>query len=544
MADEPRATARPALVAEGVAAVARGRWLLRPTSLAVSTGELLAVIGPSGAGKTTLMRVLAGIREPSAGAVTLGGEPLLQRMTEVGYLPAGDALHDRLSVREAVGYAAALRLPRDMPDDELDARVEAVIEELRLTGKAEQWIGTLSSGERKRAACAVELVGNPAVLLLDEPATGLDPSLERTLMTVLRRVADQGRGVAVVTHATSSLALCDTVAVLGPGGVLRFAGPPAAALEHFGVAAYDEIYDALAEPDGAGGGGDEPVPAAPVSRRRRVPTPAGRGFLSQAALLADRYSRCVVRDRRTFAVLIGQAALIGLCIGAVLPHDVLGRTDLAPFYGVFISFLLLTGSIWAGVVSSAREIVKERGSVEREAASGVRLDSYLASKALVLFPLTLIQVLVMMSVAVMLQPLHEPSTAYGNVLILCVLASWAAVGMGLAVSAVARSADQASSTVPLLLIPQLLFAGAIIPVGVMPAPIRALSVLTFSRWGLAGIGGALHLGQTLSDEVSAVAGYDRSFFSLSPGVAALALLVFAALGFLVAARGVDRLPDG
>jgi ABC-type multidrug transport system permease subunit len=112
--------------------------------------------------------------------------------------------------------------------------------------------------------------------------------------------------------------------------------------------------------------------------------------------------------------------------------------------------------------------------------------------------------------------------------------------MGLAVSALARSPDQASSAVPLLLIPQLLFAGAIIPRGVMPGPIRFLSDLTFARWALAGVGHAMDLATSLSEDTSIVAGYQRSFFDVPPGAAAIALALFAIIALFGAGRALSR----
>jgi ABC-type multidrug transport system ATPase subunit len=516
------------------------RTILHPTSLAVGTGELVGVIGPSGSGKSTLLRALAGVSEPTEGAVTLGADHVALRSTDVGYLPEGDTVHDRLTVREALGYAAALRLPRDTGRAEMDERVDAVLQELRLADRADTWIRDLSGGERKRAACAVELIGDPTMLLLDEPGTGLDPMLERRLMVLLRGLADKGRGVLVVTHATSSLALCDRVAVIGPGGHLRHVGTPRDVLEHFGVHAYDEIYDAL---DVAGAPGRAPAPDAPrrgPAGRRRGPAPVAGPFASQAVTLAERYARCLVRDRRTLLVLLAQAPIIGLCVGLVLPYDVLGERAFAPFYGVLLTFLLLTGCNWLGVIAACREIVKERSIVEREAAIGVRPDAYLAAKAMVLFPLVITQVALLMLVTVMRQPLHVSPGTYLVVGGLCVLAACAAAAMGLAVSAFARSADQASSAVPLLFVPQLLFAGAIIPTALMSPPVQALANLTYSRWTLGGLGGAMGIGERLSDEASSVAGYDRDFFSLDPGAAAVAMLFFIMLMALLAARGLSR----
>ena len=515
--------------------------LLAPTTLEVGTGELMALIGPSGTGKTTLLRALAGVLEPTEGEVRLGDDPVAERSTEIGYLPVGQTVHDQLTVREAIDYAAVLRLPATLSPEEIRARGDEVLAELRLTDRADARIGSLSGGEYKRAAFAVELVGRPSMLLLDEPGTGLDPALERRLMAILRRVADQGRGVVVVTHATSSLAMCDSVAVMGHGGRLRFAGTPDAALAHFGVEAFDAIYEVLES--------DEPAAPVPtdaqrffVRRARRMrPAPTGP-FANHFAVLAGRYARCMLRDGRTLWVLLVQAPVIAICIGVVLPRDVLAQSTLASFYAVLLSFLLITGSVWLGVISACREIVKERAIVEREAAAGVRLEAYLAAKVAVLFTLAVVQVVLLVAITVFLQPLHQDSTTYLAVVALCVLAAWASVAMGLSVSAFARSPDQASSAVPLLLIPQLLFAGAIIPTSVMPGPISALSNLAFARWALAGLGHAMHLGDSLSEDVSAVAGYQRDFFAATPAAAAVAMLVFAAIALFVALRGLQRRP--
>ncbi len=522
------------LRAEAVGVDAGDRRLLQPTTLAVAPGELLALIGPSGSGKTTLLRALAGVSDPTTGRVVLGDHSVSARSTDIGYLPVGDTVHPQLTVREALTYTAALRLDTGLTATARRGRVDETLAELRLVDRADTRVGDLSNGERKRAACAVELIGHPAVLLLDEPASGLDPGLERRLMTMLRRIADQGRGVVVVTHATSSLDMCDRVAVMAPAGRLAFAGAPRDALEHFGVPAYDQIYDALEDEPAAHG--DAPLPAAPRRERTLVTGAFGR----QTSVLADRYARCLFREGRTLRILLLQAPIIALCIGLVLPHDVLGTSSLASFYGVLLSFLLVTGSVWLGTTSSCREIVKERTIVEREAAAGVRLDSYLVAKVLVLFALALVQVLVLLVVVFALQPLHAPLRTYVSIGGLCVLSAWASVGMGLTLSARARSADQASSAVPLLLLPQLLFAGAIIPTSLMPFPVQVLSQLTYSRWALVGAGNALGLDQTLSSGATDVAGYERTFFAQPPEVAGAALVLFTVVLLAAAGSALNR----
>ncbi len=538
VASAPEAQRAPSLLLEARdvgMAVSTGR-ILHPTSLTLRSGELIALIGPSGSGKSTFVRALAGVSEPTEGAVMLGAEPIARRTTDIGYLPDGETVHARLTVREALSYTAELRLA--MADlDDAPRRVDAVLDELRLTHRADTWIRDLSGGERKRAAVAVELIADPAMLLLDEPATGLDPSLERQLMTIMRGLADRGRGVLVVTHATNSLRRCDRVAVMGPGGHLRFVGTPDEVLSHYDVHDYDEVYDAL-EP--AAGDEDLAEPAVLGARVRREHPVLDRPLSHQATVLASRYLRTFMRDRRTLTLLLLQAPIIGAAIVVVLPSNVLGNADLGAVYAIFLAFLVLTGSIWVGVTSSAREIVKERTIVAREAAAGVRLDAYLTAKAMVLLPLAAVQVLLLLGVAVALQPLNASGAAYGEMFVLCVLAAWASVGMGLAVSARARSADQASSAVPLLLIPQLLFAGAIIPNSIMPVPIQDVSYIVFARWGLAGMGNALGVPGQISDTVSSVTGYQQSFFTLPIVASGVAMLFFMFIMWVVAGSALDR----
>lgn len=214
------------LTAHEVAVDIGERYILYPTSLSVAPGEFVALIGASGSGKTTLLKCLAGVREPSHSAVTLGPDPVALRQTDVGYVPQSDVVHDRLTVRETLEYTARLRLPADTKAAERERAVAEVLAELRLEPHAETMVGSLSGGQRKRVGCGVELVGNPTMLLMDEPTSGLDPPLETRLMRTLRNLADSGRGVVVVTHATSNLALCDTVALMGEGGAPALRGLP------------------------------------------------------------------------------------------------------------------------------------------------------------------------------------------------------------------------------------------------------------------------------------------------------------------------------
>lgn len=530
------------LVADGVTVAASGRTILQPTSLTIAPGEFVALIGASGSGKTTLLKSLAGVRSPDGGQALLGGDPIELRSTEVGYVPQSDVLHDRLTVRETLLYTARLRLPSDTRRSECVDAVEAVLDELRLGDHAETPINRLSGGQRKRVSCGVELIGKPTMLLLDEPTSGLDPPLERRLMMTLQGLAESGRGIVVVTHATSSLALCSTVAVMGEGGNLLFTGSPSESLESFSVAAYDEIYGAaeLVDPP--------PPPADPVPAQKRPPRRlggrllAGRSLLKQSVALTTRYARTLGRDGRTIAALLGQAPLIGLLICLLYPAGVLATPDQQPNRSAQFVFLLVTAALWLGLIDSCREIVKERAIIVRELAVGVRLDAQLIAKAIVLFTVAAVQCVLLVAVVTLLRPLHSPPSDYVNLTALLIFTSWSMVGFGLLVSTVARSVDQATSVIPLLLIPQLLFGGALVALDRMSTAVRVFSDLAVSRWAFAGAGGAIGMNARLSEEpkAAALSGYGNDFFSLRPSVAAIVLLGFTASTLLGAAVLLSR----
>lgn len=513
--------------------------ILHPTSLSVAPGEFVALIGPSGSGKTTLLKCLAGVGEPTAGQVLVGTDPLELRLTEVGYVPQSDVVHDRLTVREALLYAARLRLPSDTRPDEHAAAVDDVLGELRLAEHQGTPVGHLSGGQRKRVACGVELIGKPTMLLLDEPTSGLDPALERRLMVTFRRLADTGRGIVVVTHATSSLSLCDTVAVMGPGGYLLSAASPQECLEKFEVPAYDEIYNAIDLADAPVAIEEAEAERQPRARRRLL---SGRSLVSHTVTLTARYARTMLRDVRTTTILLGQAPIIALLIGVLYPSHLLARPDQQPTRSAQFVFLLVTAALWLGLIDSCREIVKERSIILRELDVGVRLDAYLLAKASVLFTLAALQCVLLVAVATLIQPLHAHPSTYLELTGLLVLTSWSTVGIGLVVSSLARSVDQASSLIPLLLIPQLLFGAALVPYARMAAVIKGLADVMVSRWAFAGAGHAIEMNTRLSEapQVSAVSGYGSNFFSLNETVAAIILLGFSAAMLLAVAILLSR----
>lgn len=490
------------LEASEVSVTVKGRQILTPTSLAIEPGELVAIIGESGAGKSTLLKAIAGVSPASGGEVTINREPLANRLTDVGYVPQDDIVHRLLTVDEALHYAARLRLPRDAKAVEIGETVSRVLAELSLDGNAQQQIGSLSGGQRKRTSVATELLGRPSLLFLDEPTTGMDPALESRMMQLFRRLADRSRAVVVVTHATKNLALCDRIVVMARGGVMAFEGSPEEALEFFGAESYDGIYDALDETASgewraqyersrrrpgerdadAASGGREPA-VAPARPRGRV--------LAQTLMLTGRYLKLLVRDRRNLLLLVGQAPILAIAAVGLFRSGLFKHSGGSAQEAIELLFLMSLTMIWLGSIDGGREIIKERSVFERESAEGLRLSSYVLSKVVVLFGVITMQVVLNAGVLLAFRPLDEPASAYLAVGALLILTGFAGVCMGLFLSSVSTSEDQAMSLLPLALIPQLLFGGTIVTVARMAQPAKAISSLIFERWSLAGLGTAV-----------------------------------------------------
>ncbi len=549
------------LDSEEIAVQVKDKRILAATSLAIEPGELVAIIGESGSGKSTLIKALAGVTTPTSGRILVNGEPVAARLTDIGYVPQEDIVHRHLTVAEALRYTARLRLPDDVSAEEIEAAVNRALEELELGEHANTLVGSLSGGQRKRAGVAAELLSRPSLLFLDEPTSGLDPGLETRMMSLLRELANRSRAVAVVTHATKNLALCDKVAVMGRGGELTFYGPPAVALEFFGAGDFDGIYSALGDhpaaewrrrfdqrPEAAlaaatsadGDAAAVPGVAVPLSAPR--PAARGRSLTRQASVLTRRYLRLLLRDRRNLALLVGQVPLLAAMNALLFQSGIFDRPGGSPPDAAQLLFLLAIGTIWLGSIDSAREIVKERAVFERESAVGVRVSAYLASKAVVLFTLVAVQGVLMAAIVLLLRPLDAPASDYVEVLALLAVTGFVAIAMGLAISAAVDTEDQAMSFTPLALIPQLLFAGAIVPVEQMSAPIEWLSRVMFAQWSFAGLGTAVDMNDRIAESPS-FAEADRfgaHFFDVSMPLAMLVLAVFLVLFLAVTALLLRR----
>jgi ABC-2 type transport system ATP-binding protein len=218
-----------------------GKTVLPGVSLEVKSGVVTGLLGPSGSGKTTLLRAIVGVQIVEVGSVTVlgrpAGSPELRRL--VGYVTQAPSVYPDLSVRENLRYFARIV-------GVADRRVEEAIGVVGLGPQAEQVVRTLSGGERSRVSLATALLGDPDLLVLDEPTVGLDPVLRRDLWAAFHRLAGEGTTVLVSSHVMDEAERCDELVLMREGRVVA-AAAPAAILEQTGAPDLEAAFLTLAE---------------------------------------------------------------------------------------------------------------------------------------------------------------------------------------------------------------------------------------------------------------------------------------------------------
>ena len=195
---------------------------VRGLSLQIEAGQCFGLLGPNGAGKTTTIEILEGLLVPTSGEVRIFGHTWKENERQlrewIGISLQETRLSEKLNVRETIElFASFYREPR--PADE-------VLAELELTEKADAWVGKLSGGQKQRLAVATALVGNPRILFLDEPTTGLDPQSRRQLWDIVRAFQKKGGTVLLTTHYMDEAErLCDRLAIVDYGQIIAEGTP-------------------------------------------------------------------------------------------------------------------------------------------------------------------------------------------------------------------------------------------------------------------------------------------------------------------------------
>ncbi|HEY1840292.1 MAG TPA: ATP-binding cassette domain-containing protein [Mycobacterium sp.] len=501
---QPVAAHTSGLTAHGLALSVDGRQLLQDVSFTARPGTLTAVIGPSGAGKSTLVKLIGGAMPRSAGVVAFDGHDVhaeyASMRSRIGMVPQDDVVHRQLTVEQALGYAAELRLPPDTSPDDRRQVVERVLDELELAPHKTTRVDKLSGGQRKRASVAMELLTGPSLLILDEPTSGLDPALDRQVMTMLRRLADAGRVVIVVTHSLTYVNMCDQILLLAPGGKTAFAEPPAQIGPVMGSTDWADIFARVStNPDGAHRAYLARHPAAP---RRPSPTagaaPLGRpprtSWWRQVLTLVRRQTRLITSDRGYFAFLAVLPFVLGVLSLAVPGNTGLGSANpTTAEEPIDILILLNIGAVFLGTALTVRDLVGERMIFQRERAVGLSASAYLMAKVVVYGAAALIGTAVMVAI----MAIGKGTPSHGGALLgrgvvhgvlelylgLALTAITSAM-VGLALSSLARSTEQVLPMLVVTIMISMVLAGGLIPV-TGRLVLDQLAWFVPARWGFA-----------------------------------------------------------
>ena len=467
-------------------------------SLSIQPGEFVAIIGGSGAGKSTFMNCISGYSRATGGRIIVNGEPLYENYevlkSIIGYVPQQDIVYDDLSLFDMLDYAAKLRMPSDTSEDERKKRCAEVISMVELSGHEKTLIRQLSGGQKKRASIAVELLADPNLFFLDEPTSGLDPGTERNLMHTLRKMADDGRTVILVTHNTMNLHLCDKLIILGRGGNLCFCGSPDGAKTFFGIEDYVDMYPKLDNeavewrkryygsrfytPPKAYSG------AVPMEIDESKTT--GPGKWRQLKILCARYFHLIRNDKKRLLLLISQAVLLAILIKVVAdPDETFNQFERTKA----VMFAMACAGFWIGMLNAIQEICKERTILRREYAASLSMGSYVLSKFIVLGAFCFVQSLLLVGVfTLLIGGIDCEGLIFGpfaDIFITIYLTTLSAMAMGLWVSSLCSNSDRAMTVAPILLMPQILFSGLAFE---LKGATETISYIITCRWGVEGLG--------------------------------------------------------
>ncbi|CAN5824342.1 FHA domain-containing protein [soil metagenome] len=478
------------------------KTLLNNISIDARPGTLTAVIGPSGAGKSTFAKQVAGYTHPTSGRITFEGHDIhaeyASLRSRIGMVPQDDVVHGQPTVRQALMYAAELRLPPDTTKEDRERVVMQVLEELEMTQHLETRVDKLSGGQRKRASVALELLTGPSLLILDEPTSGLDPALDRQVMTMLRQLADAGRVVLVVTHSLTYLDVCDQVLLLAPGGKTAFYGPPNQIGPQLGTTNWADIFSTVAgDPDEAGRrylerSGPAPQAEASTDEPADLGKPSKTSVRRQFSTIARRQMRLIISDRGYFFFLAALPFIMGVLslsvpgtVGFGIP-DPMGNAPNEPGQ---ILVLLNVGAIFMGTALTVRDLIGERAIFRREQAVGLSTTAYLLAKVCIYAVFAIIQSSIVTAITV----LGKGGPTQGSLSFLPPTAELFAVMaattvtaamVGLALSALAKSNEQIMPLLVVAVMSQLVFSGGMIPV-TDRLVLDQLSWITPARWGFA-----------------------------------------------------------
>ncbi len=474
--------------------------ILEHVDCRIENNEFVAIIGGSGAGKTTLMTALSGFDDKVTGTVLCNGINLHENFASlkniIGFVPQQDIIYENLTLKKMLFYTAKMKMPEDTSKEEMLQRIDKVLEMVELTEHKDKFIRKLSGGQKKRASIAVELLADPGLFFLDEPTSGLDPGTEQKLMQTLSRLSKQEeKTIVMVTHTTQSLHLCDKIIIMGSGGRLCFCGTPQQAKTFFQTDDLVDIYNFVTDNSrqwsqkyrqltGTSSQAEPSVSGRQISMRRTSP-------LRQLSVLVMRYAELIWNDKQRLLLLLLQPLLVALLLYVVSGKDIFKQYEQTKS----IMFALACSGIWIGMFNTIQEICKERVILKREYMGNLRLSMYIISKYVVQSVICLLQGFILSGVflAACKNSLKKGlffEAAEIEVFVTMFITILASASIGLIISALVKNADRAMAAAPFVLIVQLLFSGILFT---LKGVSKKISVLTISRWSVESLGNIARL---------------------------------------------------
>lgn len=472
-------------------------------SFDLHNGELLAIMGGSGAGKTTMLTLLNGTLTPQSGSITINGHDISEPEAKelIGFVPQDDLLVEELTVYQNLWYTAKLCFA-GMSDEELDARVMKVLVELGLDAAKDLKVGSainkyISGGQRKRLNIALELIREPAVLFLDEPTSGLSSTDTERVILLLKEQTYKGKLIVVNIHQPSSdvYKLFDRLWLLDKGGYPVFDGNPIEAVTYFKNAAnYADadtsmcpvcgnvnpevvlnIIDEKALDQSGQLSNNRKVtpqewhqmyldkrPDMPAVSPKEIPHSDQKkpGAFRQFLIQLERNVMTKVTNRQYMLITFLEAPLLALICGFLTRYaPESGYTVMENKNLVSFMFMAVIVAIFVGMSGSAEEIIKDRALLKREKFLHLSYGSYISSKVVLLAVVSLIQTLSFVLVGQCVMSFHDLTLVWWLILF---VSAFLANLTGLLLSQCLSSVVAIYITIPLLLIPQILLCGLVV----------------------------------------------------------------------------------
>lgn len=509
---------------------------LHNLSFTANSGELIAVMGGSGVGKSTLFNLLNGSFKPKRGKIELNGFDYTENLDYIqkliGFVPQDDSLFENLSVFENLYYTARLALG-NLANDEAVELVNTKLAEFGLYQIRNLKVGSsisrnISGGQRKRLNIVSEIIREPKLLLVDEPTSGLSSADSLRVMSLLKEQALSGRLVLVNIHQPSAeiYRLFDKILVLDQGGYMVYYGNPLEAVRYFKMHAgridadevecstchnikSDEIFDIIDEKQVDEFGqltenrkvqpvewSGRFIPTDEVDEQAR-PLPAVKSVkankLKQLRIFITRLTLTKIRDIEffifAFVIPVLLAAIIAFFSKYSIPDEAGGyRYIFYENYNIPIFFLTsIIASMFLGMIVTADSILKDANVNKREAFLFLSRKAYYNSKVLFYFGLTVLQTLIYTAVSIYILKVNG---MFIQIWLVLLLMGFFGNIAGLIVSTVFKSLSAAYLIVPFLVIPQIILSGITIPFERMnhqlanPEYVPFIGVVSPSMWGM------------------------------------------------------------